>query len=357
MHATLEDLARAKGVNATYVSRVLRLTLLAPEIVEAILDGRQPAELQLDDLLEGFPLEWGEQQRGFSWMISRGALPTRLALHRANEAHFVEHCQRAEAWRALPHSGADIGLLQEAAPRRLTFPRRSRSTQVPGKQTASAAGGVGAPPLSVIGSSVVVDWIETAPLAEAGSNQLGVSRRGTLAAAHVTEKRSGDTYLVVSLYGLWEKPHAAIGGSFIYADASVHRLISDLSALVGQRGGRRIIAAGDLNILLGYGEYGNQYWATRYATVFDRLAAIGLTMVGPQAPRGRQADPWPSELPTHSRNVPTYFTTRQSPETATRQLDFVFASADLADRITVTALNEPACWGPSDHCRLEIVVL
>jgi hypothetical protein len=40
---------------------VLRLTLLAPEIVEAILDGRQPAELQLDDLLEGFPLEWEGQ--------------------------------------------------------------------------------------------------------------------------------------------------------------------------------------------------------------------------------------------------------------------------------------------------------
>ena len=37
VHATLEDLARAKGVAPTYVSRVLRLTLLAPEIVEAIL--------------------------------------------------------------------------------------------------------------------------------------------------------------------------------------------------------------------------------------------------------------------------------------------------------------------------------
>ncbi len=63
MHATLEDLARAKGVHATYVSRVLRLTLLAPEIVEAILDGRQPAELQLDDLLKGFPLAWEGQKR------------------------------------------------------------------------------------------------------------------------------------------------------------------------------------------------------------------------------------------------------------------------------------------------------
>ena len=62
VHATLEDLARAKGVNATYVSRILRLTLLAPEIVEAILDGRQPAALQLDDLLKGFSLDWAERR-------------------------------------------------------------------------------------------------------------------------------------------------------------------------------------------------------------------------------------------------------------------------------------------------------
>jgi hypothetical protein len=50
-------------VHATYVSRILRLTLRAPEIVEAILDGRQRPELQLDDLLTGFPLEW-EGQKG-----------------------------------------------------------------------------------------------------------------------------------------------------------------------------------------------------------------------------------------------------------------------------------------------------
>ncbi len=56
-HATLEDLGRAKSVNATYVSRIARLTLLAPDSVEAILDGRQPAELQPDDLLEGPPVK------------------------------------------------------------------------------------------------------------------------------------------------------------------------------------------------------------------------------------------------------------------------------------------------------------
>jgi hypothetical protein len=52
-------------VHATYVSRVLRLTLLAPDIVEAILDGRQPAELRLEDLLAGFPLEW--EGSGNTW--------------------------------------------------------------------------------------------------------------------------------------------------------------------------------------------------------------------------------------------------------------------------------------------------
>jgi len=62
VHATLKDLARAQGVPPSYVSRVLLLTLLAPDIVEAILDGWQPAELQLDDLLNGWPLEWVEQK-------------------------------------------------------------------------------------------------------------------------------------------------------------------------------------------------------------------------------------------------------------------------------------------------------
>jgi hypothetical protein len=61
VHSTLEDLSRAKRLAPSYVSGILRLTLLAPEIVEAILDGRQQVELQLDGLLEGFPLEWSRQ--------------------------------------------------------------------------------------------------------------------------------------------------------------------------------------------------------------------------------------------------------------------------------------------------------
>ena len=62
-YATVKDLAAAEKINSSYVSRVLRLTLLAPDIVEAILDGRQPEGLTLPALMEPFPVEWAEQGR------------------------------------------------------------------------------------------------------------------------------------------------------------------------------------------------------------------------------------------------------------------------------------------------------
>ena len=59
--ATVQDLAAAEKFNPSYLSRILRLTLSAPAIVEALLDGRQPVGLQLDQLLRPFPVEWEEQ--------------------------------------------------------------------------------------------------------------------------------------------------------------------------------------------------------------------------------------------------------------------------------------------------------
>jgi hypothetical protein len=61
-HATIAEIASAEKINASYVGRVLRLTLLAPDIVEAILGGRQPTGLQLENLLERFPVGWSEQR-------------------------------------------------------------------------------------------------------------------------------------------------------------------------------------------------------------------------------------------------------------------------------------------------------
>jgi hypothetical protein len=62
VHASIEELARAEKINSTYVGRVLRLTLLAPEIIEAIMEGRQPAGMTMAGLLTGFPLVWAEQR-------------------------------------------------------------------------------------------------------------------------------------------------------------------------------------------------------------------------------------------------------------------------------------------------------
>ncbi len=61
--ATIKDLAAAETINSSYVSRVLRLTLLAPDIVEAILDGRQSEGMTLPGLMEPFPVSWEEQRR------------------------------------------------------------------------------------------------------------------------------------------------------------------------------------------------------------------------------------------------------------------------------------------------------
>src|ERR1700716_4559317 len=65
-YATVRDLARAEAINESYLGRVLRLTLLAPNIIEAILEGRQPANLELDDLLQQFPIGWGRQLRSLT---------------------------------------------------------------------------------------------------------------------------------------------------------------------------------------------------------------------------------------------------------------------------------------------------
>lgn len=64
---TLNDLAVKSGVNDRYASRILRSAFLAPDIVEAILEGRQPVGLTLDKLLEDLPLDWKKQRNLFGF--------------------------------------------------------------------------------------------------------------------------------------------------------------------------------------------------------------------------------------------------------------------------------------------------
>jgi hypothetical protein len=60
-YATVRDLAKAEAINESYLGRILRLTLLSPTLTEAILEGKQPAALELDDLLKQFTVEWDKQ--------------------------------------------------------------------------------------------------------------------------------------------------------------------------------------------------------------------------------------------------------------------------------------------------------
>jgi len=138
-------------------------------------------------------------------------------------------------------------------------------------------------------------WFQQKSIDAASSGQLAVSRLGSLAAASVTLS-SGEDLVIVSVYASWENAHESTDSDWIYSDASVHRLISDLSVFIGKQTGHRILVAGDFNILHGYGEHGNPYWASRYETVFTRMSALGLQFMGPQAPAGRMADPWPDDV-------------------------------------------------------------
>lgn len=60
-YQTLEEVANAEGINPSYVSRLLRMTLLAPEIVEAILAGNQPPGLTMAKAMQPFPMDWRQQ--------------------------------------------------------------------------------------------------------------------------------------------------------------------------------------------------------------------------------------------------------------------------------------------------------
>jgi len=265
--------------------------------------------------------------------------------------------QKESNWQIVLDSGVDVALLQEAKE-----PPADMEGLFIARHDAELAEN-NLPWRAVVASLANNEKFELIPIKKqplGGSDPeaLMVSRPGTLNAVLVRLKETGEEITVVSLYSTWMNPIRQTGSSWIFADASAHRLISDLSGLIGQQKGHKIIVAGDFNILYGYGEYRSSYWGKRYNTVFDRMDALGLRFVGPQAPEGgRQAEPWPGELPEVSFNVPTFHSNSQTPATASRQLDFVFASESIADRVTVKALNSVEEWGPSDHCRIMINVV
>lgn len=60
-YSTVKEIAFNERINESYVSRVLRLTLLAPEIVESIVEGRHPPQMTLATLMDWMPISWRDQ--------------------------------------------------------------------------------------------------------------------------------------------------------------------------------------------------------------------------------------------------------------------------------------------------------
>jgi hypothetical protein len=70
VYGSIKEIAAKEKIDPSYVGDVLRLTLLAPDIIEAILDRRQPPTLQFEALRKSFPLMWDEQRRAIRGMTA-----------------------------------------------------------------------------------------------------------------------------------------------------------------------------------------------------------------------------------------------------------------------------------------------
>ena len=192
-------------------------------------------------------------------------------------------------------------------------------------------------------SEVGIEWFkQVGPISAVNKDEIAVSGIGTIAAARVIPQ-TGEPFIAVSMYARWITPHPDTETKWKvgYPDGSAHRIISDLSAFIGDvnPSSHRLLVAGDLNMIYRACDHDPQAIDERCHGVFERMSAIGLELVGPQFPAGRKANCLPTKYhePPDSKNVPTYHTRGESPETATRQLDYVFASRGFHESVSARA--------------------
>ena len=272
-----------------------------------------------------------------------------------------------ELLRMRDEEGADIALLQEVG--------RGAAAQMEGALGGNAHWDWEThdrwPAVLKLSNRVKVRWFRPISLMakEEATDEIAVSDLPTLAAACVTPlpqtENSIEPFIVVSMYARWYCPHPLADNKYKYSDASVHRIISDLTTFIGGwPKAPRIIAAGDLNTIYDATEASRLETPIRAQTIFDRMSAISMEFVGPRAgDGGRKADPPTDDVSPHTCNVPTYLSHPQMAQyeqedvLSGNQLDYVFASCGFHERVSVHAMNRTRDeWGPSDHCRIVIEV-
>lgn len=247
----------------------------------------------------------------------------------------------------------DAGLLQEAP---YPYPVYADVDVVPERgsywKTETAGQFRSRTAVARLSERVAMDAVPTASLSYAGSGEMAVSRMGTVTAAEVTVKSTEEQITVISAYGLWENPVPY--QALIYSDASMHRILSDISTLISGQD-RSVVLAGDFNLVRDLtSPIDAETWTRRQNTVFDRLEALGFTFAGPQVPDGIGPNPPVPGMPQDSAAVVTHRLKRADPTTGRYQLDYVYVTHQLADRTRTRALNIGEEWGPSDHCQISI---
>ena len=187
---------------------------------------------------------------------------------------------------------------------------------------------------------VRVDWFRhRGPAHWPSADQLPVSGIGTIAVARVTPVEQIDAVIAASIYARLRKPHPTVVDSqWIDSDASMHRIISDLSVFISPRedATHRILSAGDPNMRL----LGRSQPNGRVDSILARMEALGLEYIGPQTAEGEP--------------VPTFYKRSEEASTASRPLDHALASRSFHEGMIVRAMNGADERRASDHCRITL---
>ena len=199
--------------------------------------------------------------------------------------------RRHEPWRQLLEMDADIALLQEALPppdnvaglRAGTVeigPPESWDSHCWNRHRRASRLFDRWPMVVRLSERVAVDWFtQVGPIGWPKQDEIAVSGIGTIAAARVTPRDGSiQPFIAVSMYGRWAGLHTSVKTSRReYADASVHRIISDLSAFIGENPQtHRVLAAGDLNIFHGYGDRGSSVLEGALRVCFREDEGLGV---------------------------------------------------------------------------------
>lgn len=250
--------------------------------------------------------------------------------------------RRKGTWDTIQGLGDDVVLLQEASKTGLEAASGYRVIPPPTDDWKIAGGGgAAATAIAVLNPDLVFEPIPLAALGQGGGEILESSHPGQFTAIRVPFGTG--SLVLVSLYAIWKGP---------FADATLHRAISDLTPLLGK--GTEMLVMGDMNVFRGYTLGDGDSTLKRYNAVFDRFESLELHLLGPFG-----AEPLagcPCSDGSDCRHVRTYRHLNKVDSPAL-QLDFAFGTPGLGRSMaSCQVLDHDIWWAMSDHAPIRITV-